>query len=122
MDWVDIAARYIVPPILGGVAGFFSPWASWEIEKRRQKLARRRELITGWRMHLLPMLGTGQIDWHAVKGNIFASPYYASLRPHISAELLKQLRAERTVYVGGDFPRTSFIEEIGRIEKQWKLV
>ena len=80
MDWLDIAARYVVPPILGGIAGLFSPWANWGIEKRRQKLARRRELITGWRLELVPMLSDRNKDWSAVKPLITASPYFASLK------------------------------------------
>ena len=122
MDVFDVVTRFVLPPILGGAGGLITGYANWGIEKQRQRLTRRRELVTGWRMNLLPMLGEGPIDWDAIKGKILASPYYASLRPHLSAELVGKIRAERTFFVGGDFPRTALIEEIGRIEKKWKLV
>jgi hypothetical protein len=122
MDWVDIAARYVVPPILGGLAGFFSPWASWEIEKRRQKLARRRELVTGWRMTLIPMLNERKTDWLNLRPKLIASPFYASLRPHLSDEALKMIYADRTVHAGEDVFLKLFTNEIGRIEREWKLV
>jgi hypothetical protein len=122
MDWVDIAARYIVPPILGGVAGFFSPWASWEIEKRRQKLVRHRELVTGWRMNLIPVFHDRKRDWRDLREIITTSPYYASLKPEPSPEAIKMIEADRTAYVGEDVFLKLFTNEIGRIERKWKLV
>src|SRR3982074_629679 len=120
MDLLDVVTRFVLPPILGGGRGIITGYANWGIEQQRQRLARRRELVTGWRMNLLPMLGEGETDWHATKAKILASPYYASLRPHLSPELAGKIRSERTIFVGGDFPRTALIEEIGRIEKKWK--
>jgi hypothetical protein len=99
MDLMDILSRYVVPPILGGAAGLFSPWAAWEIEKRRQKLDRHRQLVTGWRMELIPMFQDRQRDWSDLKEAVTASPYYASLRPHLSAKAVEMVEAARTVYV-----------------------
>jgi hypothetical protein len=122
MDWMDVAARYVIPPILGGIAGVFSPFANWGIEKRRQKLARRRELITAWRLELIPMLRDREKDWPDVREEMAASPYYASLRPHLSAAAVGMIQADRTVYVGTDVFLRLFTGEIGRIERKWKLV
>ncbi|WP_407157695.1 hypothetical protein [Bradyrhizobium sp. STM 3557] len=122
MDLLDIAARYVAPPILGGVAGLFSPWASWGIEKRRQKLARRREFVTGWRLELIPMFSDRNKDWSEVKPSITASPYFASLRPHLSAKAREMIYAQRTAYAGEDLFLTLLTDEIGRIEREWKLV
>jgi hypothetical protein len=124
MDWSDIVTRYVLPPILGGVAGLFSPWANWWIEKSRQRLQRRRELVTGWRMKLIPMLkenGEGE-SWTDQRGKLMASPYYASLRPHLLPEFAERLQKRRQMTVGDDFPISGLIEEIGRIERKWKLV
>jgi hypothetical protein len=121
-SFLDILTRYILPPVLGGGAGFFTVYANWGIEKRRQRLAQRKEHIASWRNALLPLLppNTG---WSGVMTSQFmASPAFASLEPHLSPELLKKMRAERTVYVGGDFPRRDLIAEIGRLEKRWGLV
>jgi hypothetical protein len=122
MDWIDVAARYVVPPILGGLAGFFSPWANWGIEKRRQKLARRRELITGWRLELIPMLSDREKDWLELRSAMTASPFYASLRPHLSENAVKMIEADRTAFAGTDVFLRLFTNEIARIEQKWKLV
>jgi hypothetical protein len=122
MDWVDVITRFIVPPILGGAGGLIAIYANWGIEKSRQRLARRRELITGWRMELMPMLRDRSRGWHELRPEVTASPYYASLRPHLSKEALKRLENERLVVAGGDFPVQDFTNEIGRIEREWKLV
>lgn len=122
MDILDIAARYVVPPILGGIAGLFSPWANWGIEKRRQRLARRRELITGWRLELIPMFSDRERDWLEVKQSVTASPFFASLRPHLSPKAIEMIYAQRTVYVGEDIFLGLLTSEIGRIERKWKLV
>jgi hypothetical protein len=49
-SWLDILTRYVLPPILGGAGGLITIGANWGIEKRKQRLQRRRELVTGWRM------------------------------------------------------------------------
>jgi hypothetical protein len=122
MDWMDVATRYVVPPILGGLAGLFSPWANWGIEKRRQKLARRRELITGWRMELIPMFSDREKDWLELRPEMTASPFYASLRSHLSGKAVGMIEAERTAFAGTDVFLRLFTSEIARIEKKWKLV
>jgi hypothetical protein len=122
MDWIDVAARYVVPPILGGIAGLFSPWANWGIEKRRQKLTRQRELVTGWRLELIPMFSDREKDWLEVRPALTVSPYYASLRPHLSKEAVKMIEVERTAFAGTDVFLRLFTNEIARIEKKWKLV
>ena len=136
-SWLDILTRYVLPPILGGAGGFTTIWANWGIEKRKQRLQRRRELITGWRMTLIPMIGQTQEDpmvWAGERQRaVMASPYYASLRPHLSAEAIKQIEDPMTIiFAPADerarndwthhFPLKIFVDEIGRIEKEWKLV
>jgi hypothetical protein len=138
-SWLDIFTRYVLPPILGGAGGFISIWANWGIEKRKQRLQRRRELITGWRMTLIPMIGQSQdppMIWAGERQRaVMTSPYYASLRPHLSANAIKQIedpaikifiRANPKAIPTNDwnhhFPLKVFVDEIGRIEKEWKLV
>jgi len=138
-SWLDILTRYVLPPILGGAGGLITIWANWGIEKHKQRLQRHRELVTGWRMELIPMIGQAHeppIIWAGERQRaVMASPYYASLRPHLSAEAIKQIedpmimifvRADATAKPTNDwnhhFPLKVFVDEIGRIEKEWKLV
>jgi hypothetical protein len=121
MDW-DIIGRYVLPSALGIGTGLFSPWAGWGIEKRRQRLQRRRELVTNWRMNLIPLIKRNP-DFEALLPKLMGSPYYASLRPHIEPELLRRIEGKsRVVVVDEDFPYEIFVGEIGRIERKWKLV
>ena len=138
MNW-DIVLQYVPPSALGVAAGLFSPWANWGIEKRKQRLQRRRELIAGWRLELIPMVASSQDSpeiWTGPKqAKVLSSPLYASLRPHLSKEAIKKIEDPTMGLVlsrGGAppsgsywahrFPLKIFVDEIARIEREWKLV
>jgi hypothetical protein len=139
-SWLDVLTRYVLPPILGGAGGLITIWANWGIEKRKQRLQRRRELITGWRLELIPMVAQAQdltVVWAGDRQRaVMSSPYYASLRPHLSKDALRQIEdpaikifvrpTNSTTMPTHDwyhhFPLKIFVDEIARIEKQWKLV
>lgn len=133
-SWLDIVTRFVLPPILGGAGGLITIWANWGIEKRRQRLQRRRELVTGWRMNLLPTLEGASVLWTGErKQKLLSSPYYASLRPHLSIGAIKRIEHDHIKIVisrtGGPenswlyhFPLNLIVEEIARIEKKWRLV
>jgi hypothetical protein len=140
--WLDIVTRYLLPPILGGAGGLIGAWAGWGIEKQKQRLQRRRELITGWRMELLPLIAQpGDLPeiWAGQRQReVMASPYYASLRPHLSDAAVAQIEDSmprlfvnmgRSVPPAGpkndwnrQFPLKLFVDEIARIEREWRLV
>src|ERR1700738_3813494 len=94
-SWLDILTRYVLPPILGGAGGLITIWANWGIEKHKQRLQRHRQLVTGWRMKLIPMIGQPQeppMVWAGERQRaVMSSPYYASLRPHLSASAIKEI-------------------------------
>jgi hypothetical protein len=138
MNW-DIVVQYVLPSALGVAAGLFSPWAAWGIEKEKQRIQRRRELVTGWRLELLPIVASSQDSpeiWAGAKqAKVLSSPFYASLRPHLSDEAVKEIEDPKIRLVlnltgappRGDhwayqFPLKIFIDEIARIEREWKLV
>jgi hypothetical protein len=90
-------------------------------------------------MTLIPMIGQPQnppaIWADECQRAVMSSPYYASLRPHLSANAIEQiedptirvfLHVDRTKKRTNDwnhqFPLKVFIDEIDRIEKKWKLV
>lgn len=124
MTWLEILTQFILPPLLGGAGGITTVWMAWDVEKRRARLARRAQLVDTWRDDLI-----GKFDAMAAEdrddGLDFAFlrwPVYASLRPHLTGDTIKKLEGQqRIAYVGGDFPRRNLIEEIGRIERLWKL-
>jgi hypothetical protein len=120
VDWFDLITRFVLPPILGGIGGLIVIWTQWGIEKRRQRLRQRAELILSWRFTLLLLINRSERDWVDHRAKVLTSPEYSSLRSHLSRRTRKRFEAERKM---GDGVRTNMIvHEVARIERQWKLV
>jgi hypothetical protein len=129
-------AKGIGGPLIGFLFGsFLTSHVQWGFEKKKQILQRRRELVTGWRMNLLPLVEGREVLWVGEgKTKLLSSPYYASLRPHLSTDAIKRIERDHLKLVvhldrtkptndwAFHFPLNLLVEEIGRIEKQWKLV
>jgi hypothetical protein len=138
MTWADAVpyAKAGGGPLVGFIFGsLLTSYVQWGFEKKKQILLRRRELVTGWRMNLLPLVEGREVLWVGDrKTKLVSSPYYASLRPHLSADAIKQLERDHFKLVvhidrttppndwAFHFPLNLLVEEIGRIERQWKLV
>jgi hypothetical protein len=90
-------------------------------------------------MTLIPMIGQPQnppVIWAGERQRaVMSSPYYASLRPHLSANAIEKIEdpaiklfehVDKTKKQTHDwnhhFPLTIYIDEIDRIEKKWNLV
>jgi hypothetical protein len=119
---LNLFLQYVLPLLLGG-SGLLAIFYNWRIDKEPTRLIRRRELVDGWRRELLD-------DWKkwndlANMGDltraITTSPSYASLRPHLTESLFQRLEGRQRM-LGGGYPRSQLIEEIGHIERKWKLV
>lgn len=138
IDWIA-AAKAIAGPAIGFVFGsLLTSYVQWGFEKKKQILARRRELVTGWRMNLLPMIGqptAQQFVWAGDRQRaVMSSPYYASLRPHLSAAAIKQIEDPMIKIIvrtkpqppshdwNHHYPLKIVVDEIARIEHKWKLV
>jgi hypothetical protein len=121
--WVE-GAKLLGTFIGGGVVGSdVTSWVNWGIEKRRLKQQHRTQLIQDWRQLIasLPVKGGwshGDPDCLAM----FRSPHFISLEHHLPRDLLGQLRALRTIVVGGDFPRRQLSEQVAKLERKWGLV
>jgi hypothetical protein len=104
------------------------------VKRTKEKYMHRKELIATWRRELLP-LSQQAISLPTEFG---AFPFmhlsaYASLRPHLSKQFRERLEAERQIIqfiiedgrivgVVGDYPHKQLMEEIARLEREWKLV
>ncbi|MET3965442.1 hypothetical protein [Bradyrhizobium sp. S3.9.1] len=142
MTWADVLPyiKGLGGPLLGFIFGsLLTSYVQWGFEKKKQILLRRRELVTGWRLALIPMIGQPQnppMVWAGERQRaVMSSPYYASLRPHLSTNAIEKIEdpmikifvhVDRTKKLTHDwnhhFPLKVFIDEIDRIEKEWKLV
>ncbi|WP_202322153.1 hypothetical protein [Mesorhizobium sp. 113-3-9] len=123
MTWLEILTQLVLPPLLGGAGGIVTVWMAWDVEKRRARLTRRAQLVDRWREELIGKLDAASVeDRDDLNFAFMAWPVYASLRPHLGDSTLQKIEGpQTTVYVLGDFPRRNLIEEIGRIERLWKL-
>lgn len=126
IDVTKFAFQYVIPLVLGG-SGLVAIWYRWRVEREREKLKRRRELIDIWRKELLT-------DWDATiriggRNTTYAfmeRPAYWSLRNHLSPSFRSQIESTApAIRVGSNpalHPRTELSEEISRIEREWNLV
>jgi hypothetical protein len=124
---LGILIQYVAPTLLGGIGGLLTPFGQWGIEQRRQRLQARRDLVSTWRKTLIPLLNAepqAEVGTAGYRYAFMQNENYASLRPHLRPEVVKQLEGQTVHVVVGDipFPRTLIVEEIGRIERQWNLV
>jgi hypothetical protein len=138
MTWADVLPyiKELGGPLLGFIFGGLSTsYVQWGFEKKKQILLRHRELVTGWRMNLLPLAEGREVLWTGErKTKLLSSPYYGSLRPHLSEDAIKKLERDHLKIVihldktkpsndwAYHFPLNLLVEEIGRIEHKWKLV
>jgi hypothetical protein len=98
MTWADVSpyAQAIGGPLVGFIFGsVLTSYVQWGFEKKKQILLRHRELVTAWRLELLPMVASAQDSpeiWVGPKqSKVLSSPYYASLRPHLSQGAVKKI-------------------------------
>ena len=68
------------------------------------------------------------------QAKVLSSPYYASLRPHLSESAINEIEEPNIKLVismsgrqpmnhwADRFPNKIFVDEIARIERSWKLV
>jgi hypothetical protein len=115
---MDLFWRYGLPAILGFIAGalgsLVAPWVHWGIEKRRERLKEKRRHVEAWRS----VLSDGHIT------HVFAfrnSAAYSSLRPHLPPEMAEKIAGLQHAGMIGDLcPK--ILDEVARLEREWKLV
>lgn len=109
-----------LPAVLGLVGGLvgslIGPWVQWGIEKRRSKLAFKREQIKRWRHWLNEYYATSSLQ---------ASAVYSEMRPYLAKHVVAAVE-QRQVPVrtgrGGDVTKSLILDDIARIEREWDLI
>jgi len=108
----------VASAVVGFLSGLLTPWIKWQIEKRRDKQQYRRELIQSWRNAI-----ERHNDFNSAENSFGDTDAYASLRPHMSEEVVKEFESPRTVHVGGgrgeSVRKHMLLDEVARIESKW---
>ena len=90
----------VVPLVVGLGAGTFAsltaPWAQWGVEKRRERRRNQTAVITGARA-----LVAERQD--ASRKEILVDPRYLAIRPHLTADVEKELRRQGLVAVADTY-------------------
>lgn len=112
----------IASAVVGFASGLLTPWIKWQVEKRREQLAYRRELVKAWRA----AIEQEKYQFADERSTLLSSAAYSGLRVQLSAEALKTVEAVRTVYVGGargdSVQKHVLLDEVARLEKKWALL
>jgi predicted YcjX-like family ATPase len=115
----------IVLGFVAGIAGsLIAPWVNWGVEKRRQKLAHRRELISRWRKMIRDVTLIKDGSERTLAELLERQEAFYSLQPHLSQKVISEIYRSRTVIAGStiDAGCSYILDEIGEIEKRWTLV
>jgi hypothetical protein len=121
---MDTAWSVVVSAVVGLVAGvvgsLIAPWVNWGIEKRRDKLKHRWEIIQRCR---------DKVDSpDFTKQEFRATTEYRYLKPLLDAESQRSIEGDHIFMVPerGDSPdnvyRKLLAEAIDKLEGQWRLV
>lgn len=103
----------IVGLISGAVGSLIAPWVHWGIEKRREKLNRRRELTDNARIFFSGNVFTREICRQSLT--------YAAIRPYLSRRIADNVQ-QRNVSGGEQTLREHILQELAALEKKWKLI
>jgi hypothetical protein len=127
VNWEVIITAFITAAFTGAVASLALPWSKWGVEKRKLKHNEKRELIKSWH-EIANDYSTGNCD------DIIDHKNYFSLRAYLSDEAIRlfEVRDRNTVInidiakiksgASGDETLRLLLEEIKRIQKEWKML
>lgn len=108
----------LVTAVLGFLGGLITPWGRSRMTEHESRAEYRRQQVKAWRVAIS--------DYEVWNNGFGSTPEYSALRSHMRPEVIAKFEAPRTFYVGGgrgdDVRKHMLLDEVARIEKQWKLV
>jgi hypothetical protein len=124
---MEILLNKILPALIGFIAGalgsIVAPWVNWGIEKKREKLKYKREMIKSWREFI-----NLNSDWD----NFRDTAVFSEMKPFLSQYLISEIDPPdfedgKVVInlrspIGRDSLKARLLEEITRLELKWKLL
>lgn len=119
MDWTTIITAAVAGAGAGVISSLLAPWVAWAIEKRRQAIDYKRELIGNARTALAEAMAK-EDDEIFVK-----SAAYHALRPYLNEKAVGMLEAKYVGYSDGDrvgAVNGELIDAIAKLEREWGLI
>lgn len=105
------------------IKSIVAPWVNWDVEKRRERLKSKKERINSWREYV-----DNHFEWESFRD----TSVFSEMKPFLSKAILKELdppdvhNGRPVIHlrspIGRDTLKQRLLEEITRIEKQWKLL
>lgn len=116
------AALSVLTGTIGGVIGsLVAPFVHWGIEKRRDRRAAQRDLLDRARL----FVGSGQFS----AGGFQRSAEYSRLKAYLDPDLVRVIEHPDEARDQMDDPsefydavRSSVLDELTRVEREWKLI
>jgi len=100
----------IVGLITGLIGSLIAPWVHWGIEKKRIRLAERKELLTQARVSL---------SMYESRGEYITTSTYSRVRPYLPASALAAI--ENGSFSANDH-RPSMLAALAELERNWGLL
>jgi hypothetical protein len=118
-DWLPGVIAGVVSGVGSGLgAAVLGPGAAARAEATRQRFEERRAVVAGARQ-LVREVGN-----QAMRGGEFASDMrYMAIRRHLSQAVRNRYEGQHTnaLRISTGNPHREFMQEVDRLEKQWKL-
>ncbi len=122
----------VLLPFLGAVIGaligaILAPFVNWQIEKKKQRLAYRKELISKWRKLFEEYADAETVQWpdETVFEMLGKRADFMSFAGHTSGRKRYKLSEPEEEYVQncGIHPLIYiYLQEVVELEKEWKLI
>ena len=98
--------------VVTGVGAYIAPWVNWGIEKRRDRMNRRRDLINNARIFLTAD--------HLTREHLRQAPGLSAIRSYLPPNIISDMQSHAT---GGEITlKEQILAEIAKLEKEWKLI
>lgn len=122
----DLVVTALIGLVGGAIGALAAPWAQWGVDKRRERIAHRRELVRAWRDGLAAWESaqpTGRFEL-GVPPTFLGTAWYGSLSGRIDDATRQSIESSTqvTIHPGArNVKAVALQREIDRIESGWKL-
>jgi len=112
----------IVTAIFGFLGWLITPWVKHKIQAAKELKGARKSQISEWRAAIE---NANFNDERALEKFAITSTY-SSLRQRMRPSVVEKFEKDRTIYIGGgrgnDVRRHMLLDEVARLEREWKLL